>query len=51
MTSGLTISQAAEFTGVTVETVQHYHRLGLIDEPRRDRSGCRRYASADLLRS
>jgi DNA-binding transcriptional MerR regulator len=50
MTSGLRISQAAAFAGVTVKTVRHYQRLGLIDEPRRDRSGYRRYASADLLR-
>jgi DNA-binding transcriptional MerR regulator len=50
MTRGLTISQAAAFAGVTVKTVRHYHRLGLIDEPRRDWSGYRRYASADLLR-
>lgn len=50
MTSVLTISQVAAFAGVTVKTVRHYHRLGLIDEPRRDRSGYRRYASADLLR-
>lgn len=50
MPRGLTISQVAAFAGVTVKTVRHYHRLGLIDEPRRDRSGYRRYASADLLR-
>lgn len=50
MARGLTISQAAAFAGVTVKTVRHYHRLGLIDEPRRDRSGYRRYASAELLR-
>jgi MerR family transcriptional regulator, thiopeptide resistance regulator len=35
MTSGLTISQAAAFAGVTVETVRHCHRLGLVDEPAR----------------
>src|SRR4029453_16757573 len=50
MPRGLTISQVAAFAGVTVKTVRHYHRLGLIDEPRRDRSGYRRYASADPLR-
>jgi DNA-binding transcriptional MerR regulator len=46
----LTIGQAAAFAGVTVKTVRHYHRLGLIDEPKRDRSGYRRYGSSDLLR-
>src|SRR5262249_61541837 len=50
MPRGLTISRVAAFAGVTVKTVRHYHRLGLIEEPRRDRSGYRRYASGDLLR-
>ena len=47
---GVTIGQAAAFAGVTVKTVRHYHRLGLLPEPRRDSSGYRRYGSADLLR-
>jgi DNA-binding transcriptional MerR regulator len=50
MTGGVTIGQAAAFAGVTVKTVRHYHKHGLIDEPRRDNSGYRRYGSADLLR-
>ncbi|MFC4899789.1 MerR family transcriptional regulator [Streptosporangium amethystogenes subsp. fukuiense] len=50
MTDGVTIGQAAAFAGVTVKTIRHYHRHGLIDEPRRDNSGYRRYGSADLLR-
>ncbi|WP_330328395.1 MerR family transcriptional regulator [Streptomyces sp. NBC_00536] len=50
MADGLTISQAAAFVGVTVKTVRHYHRLGLVAEPGRDGSGYRRYGSADLLR-
>jgi DNA-binding transcriptional MerR regulator len=50
MAGGLTIGQAAAFAGVTVKTVRHYHRLGLLDEPRRDSSGYRRYGSTDLLR-
>jgi DNA-binding transcriptional MerR regulator len=50
MTEGITISQAAAFAGVTVKTIRHYHQNGLIDEPGRDRSGYRRYGSADLLR-
>jgi hypothetical protein len=32
------IGQAAAFAGVTVKTVRHYHRLSLVDEPRRDTS-------------
>lgn len=48
--NGLTIGQAAAFVGVTVKTVRHYHRLGLVAEPDRDSSGYRRYGSADLHR-
>ncbi|MEU6726554.1 MerR family transcriptional regulator [Nonomuraea wenchangensis] len=50
MMDGVTIGQAAAFAGVTVKTVRHYHKHGLLDEPRRDSSGYRRYGSADLLR-
>lgn len=50
MTTGVTIGQAAAFAGVTVKTVRHYHKLGLLDEPQRDSSGYRRYGSAELLR-
>jgi MerR family transcriptional regulator, thiopeptide resistance regulator len=50
MADGITISQAAAFAGVTVKTIRHYHRLGLVEEPGRDQSGYRRYGSADLLR-
>jgi MerR family transcriptional regulator, thiopeptide resistance regulator len=50
MTQGITISQAAAFAGVTVKTIRHYHRNGLIDEPRRDTSGYRRYGTPELLR-
>ncbi|KJY15951.1 MULTISPECIES: MerR family transcriptional regulator [Streptomyces] len=50
MADGLTIGQAAAFTGVTIKTVRHYHRLGLVAEPHRDGSGYRRYRSADLFR-
>ncbi|MBP2478188.1 DNA-binding transcriptional MerR regulator [Crossiella equi] len=47
---GITISQAATFAGITVKTIRHYHRLGLLEEPRRDASGYRRYGSTHLLR-
>ncbi|MFJ9179221.1 MerR family transcriptional regulator [Streptomyces sp. NPDC102360] len=47
---GLTIGQAAAYAGVTIKTVRHYHRLGLVAEPERDTSGYRRYGSAELLR-
>lgn len=48
--TGVTIGQAAAFVGVTVKTVRHYHKLGLVEEPERDSSGYRRYGSAHLLR-
>jgi DNA-binding transcriptional MerR regulator len=50
MRNGVTIGQAAAFVGVTVKTVRHYHKLGLVAEPERDSSGFRRYGSAELLR-
>jgi len=50
MYNGVTIGQAAAFVGITIKTVRHYHRLGLVTEPRRDGSGYRRYESDDLLR-
>ncbi|WP_459961276.1 MerR family transcriptional regulator [Nocardia sp. IFM 10818] len=50
MRNGVTIGQAAAFVGVTVKTVRHYHKLGLVAEPERDTSGFRRYGSAELLR-
>lgn len=39
----LTISQLAAYTGVTVRAVRHYHQIGLLPEPQRDRSGYRTY--------
>ncbi|MFE3001285.1 MerR family transcriptional regulator [Nocardia sp. NPDC059246] len=50
MRNGVTIGQAAAFVGVTIKTVRHYHKLGLVAEPDRDSSGYRRYGSDDLLR-
>ncbi len=49
MRNGVTIGQAAAFVGVTVKTVRHYHKLGLVPEPERDSSGYRRYGSGELL--
>lgn len=49
----LTISQLATYSGVTVRAVRHYHAKGLLPEPRRDRSGYRRYdagAVVELIR-
>jgi DNA-binding transcriptional MerR regulator len=49
----LTISQLADYVGVTVRAVRHYHQRGLLAEPARDASGYRRYdaqAVIDLIR-
>ncbi|MGI8577350.1 MAG: MerR family transcriptional regulator [Nocardioidaceae bacterium] len=49
----LTIGQLAAHVGVTVRAIRHYHQLGLLGEPVRDRSGYRRYdaqAVAHLIR-
>jgi len=46
----LTISQVAAYAGVTVRAVRHYHQIGLLPEPERDRSGYRTYKAAAVVR-
>ena len=49
----LTIGQLADYVGVTVRAVRHYHQRGLLPEPERDASDYRRYgaqAVVDLIR-
>ncbi|MFC7580760.1 MerR family transcriptional regulator [Schaalia naturae] len=46
----LTISQLANYAGVTVKAVRHYHKLGLLPEPRRNHSGYRTYDAAAVVR-
>ncbi|MEV6171048.1 MerR family transcriptional regulator [Streptomyces sp. NPDC051954] len=46
----LTISQLARHAGVTVRAVRHYHKIGLLPEPERDRSGYRTYDAAAVVR-
>ncbi len=41
----LTIGQLADYAGVTIKTIRHYHQRGLLDEPARDASGYRRYGA------
>ena len=45
----ITIGRLAEYAGVTIKAVRHYHRLGLLAEPPRDSSGYRSYSTADAL--
>ncbi|WP_430334757.1 MerR family transcriptional regulator [Rhodococcus sp. ACT016] len=44
------ISDMAQAAGTTPRTIRHYHRLGLLDEPRRLANGYREYDMADLVR-
>jgi DNA-binding transcriptional MerR regulator len=46
----LTISLLAAYAGVTVRAVRHYHQIGLLAEPDRDRSGYRVYGAAAVVR-
>jgi DNA-binding transcriptional MerR regulator len=49
----LTIGQVADYVGVTVRAIRHYHQRGLLAEPERDFSGYRRYdanAVVDLIK-
>lgn len=42
--------ELAELAGTTVNTVRHYHRLGLLPEPDRRSNGYKQYEVSDLLR-
>jgi len=42
--------ELAELAGTTVNTVRHYHRLGLLDEPERGSNGYKRYGVRHLVR-
>lgn len=46
----ITISQLAAYAGVTVRAVRHYHRIGLLPEAERDRSGYRAYDAVAVVR-
>ncbi|MGW3959291.1 MerR family transcriptional regulator [Amycolatopsis sp. NPDC005003] len=41
----ITIGRLADYAGVTVKAVRHYHERGLLAEPGRDSSGYRRYTA------
>jgi DNA-binding transcriptional MerR regulator len=41
----ITIGQLADYAGVTIKAIRHYHQRGLLDEPPRDSSGYRRYTA------
>jgi DNA-binding transcriptional MerR regulator len=41
----ITIGQLADYAGVTIKAIRHYHKRGLLEEPPRDASGYRRYTA------
>ena len=43
-------SELAELAGTTVNTIRHYHRLGLLDEPERRYNGYKQYQVPHLVR-
>src|SRR5439155_4264919 len=45
----ITIGQLADYAGVTIKAVRHYHERGLLDEPPRDASGYRRYSARHAI--
>ena len=46
---GITIGQLADYAGVTIKAVRHYHKRGLLEEPPRDASRYRRYTARHAL--
>lgn len=49
LSSLLTIGELADYVGVTVRAIRHYHQRGLLAEPARDASGYRRYGAQAVL--
>jgi DNA-binding transcriptional MerR regulator len=45
----ITIGQLADYAGVTIKAIRHYHQRGLLAEPPRDSSGYRRYSVDDAV--
>ena len=45
----LTIGQLADYAGVTIKAIRHYHRRALLAEPPRDASGYRRYSAQHAI--
>ncbi|QFZ23286.1 MerR family transcriptional regulator [Saccharothrix syringae] len=42
------IAQAAERSGLSIDTLRYYERIGLVDPPARDSGGRRTYTDDDL---
>ena len=50
MAVSMTISEAAEASGLTAHTLRYYERAGLLEPVGREAGGRRRYDDADLTR-
>jgi DNA-binding transcriptional MerR regulator len=50
MAASMTISEAAEASGLTAHTLRYYERAGLLEPIGREAGGRRRYGDADLAR-
>lgn len=50
MSSDLTIGKLAERSGVNVETIRYYQRRGLLEQPKKPRSGYRQYSAGTAKR-
>lgn len=50
MSELLKIGEAARLAGVTPKAIRHYHKVGLLAEPRRSEGGYRLYGADELLR-
>jgi DNA-binding transcriptional MerR regulator len=48
METELTIQEVAKRTGLSIDTLRYYERIGLLESVRRDQSGYRRYSQQDL---
>jgi DNA-binding transcriptional MerR regulator len=48
METGLTIQQVAQQTGLSIDTLRYYERIGLLERVERDQNGHRRYTRHDL---
>lgn len=47
---GLTIGGLGKATGVNIETIRYYERIGLLSQPDRTAAGYRQYSGGDLRR-
>src|SRR5947209_3526573 len=48
METGLTIQQVAQQTGLSIDTLRYYERIGLLETVGRAQNGHRRYTQHDL---